>query len=329
MRRLAAVAALSILACGRGVPAPSNKIPVILISIDTLRSDHLPAYGYTKIATPHLDGFRADAILFEHAYSHVPLTLPSHTTMFTGALPADNGVRDNIGFRLGTTIPTLPELLKRNGYATGAAVSAFVLRKDAGLARGFDFYDDRIDPANSGVNVGRVQRKGSETAAIARTWIAGHERAPFFFFLHLYEPHTPYDPPEPYRSRYASHYDGEIAHADEIVGTFLDALRKDGVYDDALIIILSDHGEGLGEHREQEHGVFLYREALQVPLLLKLPKSAMHGKSIATPVQLSDVFATITSITNTKKGLSLVDIAAGAKPDRRIYAETLFPRFHY
>ncbi|HVR39304.1 MAG TPA: sulfatase-like hydrolase/transferase, partial [Thermoanaerobaculia bacterium] len=216
-----------------------------------------------------------------------------------------------------------------NGYATGAAVSAYVLRKEAGLSRGFDFYDDQIDPANSGVNVGRVQRKGSETAEVATKWIAQHERSPFFFFLHLYEPHSPYDPPEPYRSRYPSHYDGEIAHADEIVGAFLESLKRDGIYDDALIVILSDHGEGLGDHRELEHGVFLYREALQVPLMLKLPKNAMHGQSVATPVQLSDVFATITAQTATKSGLSLVDIARGEKPQRRIYSETLFPKFHY
>ena len=321
------------IACSRTRVTPSNQTPVILISIDTLRSDHLPAYGYRGIETPEIDRFRKDAILFERAYSHVPLTLPSHATMFTGSLPATNGVRDNLGFRLGPAVPTLPELLKKNGYATGAAVSAFVLRRETGIARGFDEYDDQIDPANSGSNIGRVQRDGSETEQIAKRWIAAHAQQPFFYFLHLYEPHTPYDPPEPYRSRYRLKYDGEIARADAIVGDFLSFLKAKGVYDNALILLLSDHGEGLNDHGEAEHGIFIYREALQVPLMVKLPRQRERGRSVATPVQLSDVFPTICAITATPPphtdATSLLAIAAGSAPKRAIYSETLFPRFHF
>jgi tetratricopeptide (TPR) repeat protein len=332
LRRVVLLSLLAV-SCHRAVPRPSNQIPVILITIDTLRSDHLPAYGYRGVETPAIDAFRNDAILFERAWSHVPLTLPSHTTMFTGRLPADNGVRDNLGFHVAPTVPTLAALLKRNGYATGAAVSAFVLRKETGIDRGFDSYDDQIDPANSGANVGRVQRRGSDTAAIAKSWIGDHASQPFFYFLHLYEPHTPYDPPEPFRSRYKSAYDGEIASADAVLADFFAFLKQKGVYDKAMIIVLSDHGEGLGDHGESEHGIFLYREALQVPLIVKLPGEAMRGVTSATPVELIDIFPTIAGMTGTPteptRGTSLLDIVGGKTPQRQIYSETLFPKFHY
>ena len=336
LRRLLPILLLLSLSCHRAIPRASNQIPVILITIDTLRSDHLPAYGYHDVDTPAIDAFRSDAILFDRAYSHIPLTFPSHATMFTGRLPFENGVRDNIGFHLDPKVPTLPALLKGNGYATGAAVSAFVLRRETGISRGFDFYDDNIDPANNGGNVGRVQRKGNETSELAKKWIGEHESKPFFFFLHLYEPHTPYDPPEPFKSRYKSPYDGEIASADAIVGDFFSYLKDQGLYDKALIILLSDHGEGLGDHKESEHGIFLYREALQVPLMMKLPGEAMKGVSIATPVELSDVFPTIAAMTSTTVGqapspvaVSLLDVIDGKTPHRQIYSETLFPKFHY
>ncbi|MBV9492840.1 MAG: sulfatase-like hydrolase/transferase [Acidobacteria bacterium] len=305
---------------------PSRPTPVILISIDTLRSDHLPAYGYTRIATPQLDAFRKDAILFERAYSHAPLTLPSHATLFTGRLPADNGVRDNVGFRLDAKVPTLPELLKRHGYATGAAVSAWVLRREAGLARGFDAYDDEIDVASNAMSIGRVQRHGAETIVAAKRWLATKRERPPFFFLHLYEPHSPYDPPSPFPHS----YDGEVAYTDTLLGDFFAFLKAEDLYDDALIVVLSDHGEGLGDHGEDEHGIFLYRESLQVPLFVKLPGGKRGGESVAEPVQLTDVFPTILSLTKTPferkaiAGRSLLERGA-----RSIYSETLYPRLHY
>jgi len=319
LRRLFLLLAVAALACNRAAVAPSNHTPVILVSIDTLRSDHVPAYGYRGVDTPALDALRADSILYERAYSHVPLTLPSHTTIFTGMLPAANGVRDNLGFRLAPSVPTLAELLKKNGYSTGAAVSAFVLRRETGIARGFDDYDDQIDPVNSGANVGRVQRPGGETSAIAKKWIAAHDQQPFFYFLHLYEPHTPYEPT----------YDADIAKADSIVGDFLRFLKEKGIYDNALIILLSDHGEGLNDHGEAEHGIFVYREALQVPLMVKLPHAARRGASIATPVQLSDVFPTICAITGTRAPSTTATSLVADIPQRAIYSETLFPKFHY
>jgi len=158
-RALLPVLFFLIAACRGGVASrPSRTTPVILISVDTLRSDHLPAYGYKNVDTPNIDALRADSILYERAYSECPLTLPSHTSILTGLLPADHGIRDNIGFRLDAKIPTLAETLKKNGYATGAAVSAFVLRRESGIDRGFDFYDDEVEPVGASQVIGRVQR---------------------------------------------------------------------------------------------------------------------------------------------------------------------------
>ena len=328
--------AFFILACrGNEAPAPSNQTPVILISIDTLRSDHLPAYGYKGVETPNLDAFRRDAILYEHAYSHVPLTLPSHATMLTGRLPVDTGVRDNLGFTLRQDIPTLAELLKKNGYQTGAAVSSFVMRGSTGLSRGFDFYEDLIDAGTERLNPGAVQRSGSDTARIAMDWMNANQDGPFFFLLHLFEPHTPYDPPEPFRARYAAApYDGEIAAADAIVGSVLDFLKERDLYDRSLILVLSDHGEGLMDHGEDEHGIFLYREAIQVPLLLKLPGSRLRGTIATTSVQLSDVFPTIASQTNSSfekselHGESLLNFT-GRETPRPIFSESWFAAIHF
>lgn len=314
---------------------PSTDTPVILISIDTLRSDRLPAYGYQGIATPHIDALRADSILFEHAYSHTPLTLPAHASMLTGLLPAAHGIRDNLGYQLDSSVPTLPEMLRQKGYATGAAVSSYVLRQESGIARGFDFYDDETDWLGKAQSLGLIQRSGNKTVEVARAWVSG-QKGPFFLFLHFYEPHTPYAPPEPYRSRYQDGYDGEIAWVDELLGRFLDTLKSHDLYDRSLIIFLSDHGEGLGDHGEQEHGLFLYRETIQVPLLVKLPGSKYAGGSVSTAAQLIDIVPTVLSLTVGQfdrarlPGSSVVEFLRDkAGTSRRIYSETQYPRLHF
>ena len=315
---------------------PSRTTPVILISVDTLRSDHLPIYGYKNISTPNIDALRADSILYERAYSHCPLTLPSHTSILTGLLPADHGIRDNVGYRLDQKIPTLAEVLKKNGYATGAAVSAFVLRRESGIDRGFDFYDDEVEPVGKSTVIGRVQRDGGDTERIAKSWLDKQSGdKPFFLFLHLYDPHTPYTPPEPFFSTIKNHYDGEIAYVDSIIGDFIAYLKQRDLYDKSMIVFLSDHGEGLNEHGEEEHGIFLYREALQVPLLVKLPKSFDGGKSVAAPVELIDVFPTIAQQTASnvpnpeKESRSLLSFLSGNAPQRPIYSESFYARFHF
>jgi tetratricopeptide (TPR) repeat protein len=303
--------------------------------VDTLRADRLPLYGNRNVETPNLDALGKDSILFENAYSHVPLTLPSHATLFTGLLPPQNGVRDNLGYRLAETPETLAGFLKKGGYATAGAVSSIVLARTTGIARGFDFYDDDVEPTAVSQSLSRVQRGGAETARRLTEWIRGRgEGKPFFAFLHLFEPHTPYDPPEPYRSRYAAAYDGEIARADEILGDFLRVLKEDSLYDSSLIFFLSDHGEGLEDHGEQEHGVFLYREALRVPFLVKLPEAIHAGKRVGPPVGLIDVFPTIARLVGLDPpeglpGPPLTDSLAGTSPaPRQIYSETLYPRIH-
>ncbi|HET8772921.1 MAG TPA: sulfatase-like hydrolase/transferase [Thermoanaerobaculia bacterium] len=345
-RRISALLFLALLSliaasCGNERPVAggvSGPGPVIVISIDTLRADHLPVYGAKGLETPHIDALAKDALVFENAYSHVPLTFPSHVTLLSGLLPADAGVRNNLGYRFDSAKhPTIPTLLKAKGYATGAAVSAYVLRGATGLAAAFDDYDDRMDRTadHTTAAMGDVQRSGKETVAAALRWIQGRGEQPFFYMLHLFEPHAPYAPPEPFRSRYAaSPYDGEIAASDAYVGELLDGLKASGVYDRATIILVSDHGEGLGDHGEAQHGIFLYREAIHVPLIVKLPGAAKGGKRVAAPVQLTDILPTVAGIAGfdvppAAKGKSLVAIADGEAPaGRRIFSETMYPRIH-
>jgi choline-sulfatase len=322
--------------------------PIVLISIDTLRSDHLPAYGYRRVATPAIDALRRDALLFERVYCHYPMTLPSHVSLLTGELPPVHGVRDNSGFPFDSAAhPFLPRLLKGAGYDTGAVVSAAVLgAASSGLGGGFDLYDDRMPAA---ANLGdEAKRPGADSTRSALAWVRARGAGrPFFLFLHLYEPHAPYAPPEPFASRYrTSPYDGEIAAADAVVGGFLDELRRLGIYQRAVVVLLSDHGEGLGEHGEQQHGTFLYRDTLQVPLLLKLPGSRLAGGSVAAPAQLIDVVPTLCRLAGAPvpaglSGASLLELTGApaggaapagggaARPGRSIYAETLGPRLHF
>lgn len=316
----------------RRAPLVFRSAPVVLISVDTLRADHLPAYGYGGVATPHFDALARDSIVFANAYSHVPLTLPSHVSLFTGLLPPANGVRDNIGYSVAPRLETLASFLKKAGYATGGAVSSVLLSHTTGIQRGFDFYDDDVEATVPNQSLGRVQRDGGKTLDRLRGWIEKTQAERLFAFLHLFEPHTPYEPPEPYKSRYPLAYDGEIARADEIVGDFLQLLKSRGLYEKALIVFLSDHGEGLNDHGEEEHGVLLYREAIRVPLFLKLPGSRRAGEKVAAPVALTDVFPTIAAALGLKTpaGLPGISLLAGgqAAAPRRVYSETYYPRLH-
>lgn len=324
-RALAALAALVVLV-GCGAPAPSwPDAPVVVVSIDTLRSDHLSAYGYRAGSTPTLDALAKTSIRFERAYTHAPLTLPAHASLFTGLLPAEHGVRDNLGYALDPSkTPTLARRLKDRGYATGAFVSSFVLRGSSGIADGFDVYDDAIE---AGTNPGEAQRSGFETLRQANRWLTTLKGRPFFLFFHLYEPHAPYIPPDPFRERFAGNpYDGEVATADAILGGLIDGLRREGAWDRAIVVVLSDHGEGLGDHGEDEHGLFVYRTTLQVPLFVKLPAGERGGTTDAVPAGLGEVAPTLLAAIAGGEGRSLLD---PGRPPLPVFSETAYPRLHF
>ncbi len=336
-RALAALLTLAavLAACG-GAPQDEasgtsfTDAPIVVVSIDTLRSDRLGVYGYDRAETPAIDAFARDAILYERAYAHCPLTLPSHSSLFTGLLPTEHGVRDNMGYRLASAeVPFLPRLLKERGYKTGGAVSAYILRRDTGIGDAFDFYEDSFN-LRTGAALGENQRPGGETVRRAVEWLETVGAGPFFFFLHLYDPHTPYEPPEPYASRHAgSLYDGEVAATDAIFGDFVANLKRLGIYERATVVLLSDHGEGLSEHGEAEHGILLYRESIQVPLILKLPGSRHAGRRVARPAQLLDVYPTLAKLAGEDvEKTTLLDLLGEEAPERTIYAETYYPRLH-
>jgi arylsulfatase A-like enzyme/Flp pilus assembly protein TadD len=337
VRVIALASGLACLAACARAPAPAPtfpRAPIVLISIDTLRADHLPAYGYKAVETPHLDALRRDAILFENAYAPAPLTFPSHASLFTGRLPPTHGVRDNVGYDLDPAKhATLAALLKAGGYATGGAVSAWVMRGRSGLGHGFDVYDDDIAVVDPTAASSQVRRAGGATAQRALAWLAGQAAHPYFLFVHLYEPHSPYAPPEPWKSRYPLAYDATIAAADAVVGQLLDALRKRGDYERAIVLVVSDHGEGLSQHGEEFHGILLYREALHVPVLLKLPGQRDAGTSVATPVGLVDLLPTLTGLVGLPSpsgldGGSLLDPVRRRTASPGLYAETEYPRIH-
>ena len=284
-------------------PAGFTKPSVILITIDTLRADHVGCYGAETVKTPTLDALAHDGVVFERAISQVPLTWPSHAVILTGTYPFQNGVQDFTGQPLAQQFRTVSQAFQRAGYATGAVVSAFVLDRSWGLARGFDFYDDAFSAETfEKKDVGLVDRRAGESVAHAIAWLKKTPRRPFFLWLHLYDPHSPYDPPEPYRTEYRSHlYDGEIAYADHELGNLMSWLKQNHLYDSSLIVALSDHGESLGEHGEDEHGFFVYNATVHVPLIVKPPAaSGIAAGRRSEPVETTAVAPTLVQLAGVK-----------------------------
>jgi choline-sulfatase len=269
---------------------------VILITLDTTRADRMGFLGSNRGLTPNLDALAHGASVFSRAYAHVPLTTPSHATILTGTYPQFNHV-NYMGDALGKGLPLLPEILHKNGYKTAAFVGALVLdpsKLAPGFERGFDVYDAGFHRRRPGEdNYHSLERRGEEVLRRASVWLSKHPGGPFFLWIHLYDPHDPYTPPEPYRTRYqAEPYDGEIAYTDSIVGKLIDDLRKRGAFDNSLIAVMADHGEAFGEHGEKHHGIFLYDETIHVPLLLKLPGQHTETR-VEARVGLVDVAPTI------------------------------------
>jgi choline-sulfatase len=312
--------------------APVNG-PIILISIDSLRADHLPAYGYRSVRTPALDALAADGIVFERAYAHVPQTLPAHAALLTGRLPFETGVRDVAGYALPSSTRTIAELLRDRGYATGGIVSSFLLRKDTGIERGFTFFDAELPEADRKQPDRWLMRDGAASEEVAEHWLDSVGTARAFLFLHLAEPHAPHETPDRITDDEA--YDAEVAAADAIVGRLVRYLKGHQLYDRSTIMIVSDHGEGLGDHGEQGHGLLLYEESLRIPLIVKLPGGEGRGRRVSAPVQQIDLVPTILDLAKAPgagglRGRSLAPLFGGGSiPASPIYAESLYGEYRF
>ncbi len=316
-------------------PAPA-ELNVVLVTLDTLRADRLGCYGFAGIETPRLDALAGEGVLFEQATTTVPLTCPAHSSIFTGLLPPHHGVRDNGGFFLADSTTTLAERLKTAGYATGAFVGAWVLESKWGLAQGFDTYSDKFDLSKAKiVSLGTVQKKGDEVMDDAVAWLETVRSGKFFAWVHLYDPHTPYEAPEPYLSRYRGEpYLGEIAYTDHVVGRLLDWLRDRGLMERTLIVVTADHGESLGEHGEAAHAFFIYDATTHVPLIVRTP----WGDRGRVPAQVSsvDILPTVLDLVGLTPqqdidGQSLIRAVLDPRADvaHAAYSETYYPRYHF
>src|SRR5437762_10788854 len=311
---------------------------IIFITVDTTRADRMGFLGSKLNATPNLDTLAKQGVVFEQAFSQAPLTPVSHATIFTGTYPQFHTVTD-FGHPLPSLLPTVPEILQKNGYHTAAFVGSLILDPKANMApgfdRGFDYFDagfhQKRGPGETRYN--SIERRAGDVVAHAITWLSKNRATPFFIWVHLYDPHAPYDPPAPFDKQFKDPYDGEIAYADSALGKLFAYLRQRGLYDRALVAVMSDHGESLGAHGESMHGIFLYDETIHVPLLFKLPGAAPGGRRVSARVRLVDVAPTVLSMLSlplppTFQGESLVPLMKpGPKPASELpaYAETDYP----
>ncbi len=319
----------------------AKKPNVLLITIDTTRADHLPVYGYKSIRTPNLELLVKQGILFRQCATVAPLTLPSHCSIMTGTYPTYHGVRVNGNTALSMENQTLAEAFAANGYQTGGFVGAFVLDGRWGLNQGFQHYDDQFDLKKfKKLDLGMVQRPSNEVVDAAFTWLEGRKNKPFFAWLHFYDPHMPYAPPEPYRSEYGSRgivglYDGEIAFMDSQIGRCLAWLDKNNLRDRTVVAVVGDHGEGLGDHGEMTHGFFIYDYAVHVPFILSAPDSAMNGREISAQVRTIDLYPTLLqasgiAIPKQAQGTSLWPLVEGHPAgDLYAYSESMTPSIQY
>lgn len=310
----------------------------ILVTVDTLRVDRIGCYGYTDIETPTMDLFAERGIKFENCIATTPLTLPSHTSIMTGTFPAFHGVRDNGGFLVPPELKTLAELFKEKEYDTAAFVASYVLDSKWGLNQGFDFYFDQFDLSQyKSISLGNVQHRGDEVIDQALPWLEDHKSKPFFAWIHLYDPHTPYEPPSPFKEQYPNRpYVGEIAYTDSQLARLWEFLEKENLIENTILIFASDHGESLGAHNENTHGFFIYQESVHVPLIIVTPFESLFGLSRTGVVSLVDIMPTMLEMANIpvpsqSQGKSLQPLLFKDQqdPDTFAYSETFYPRFHY
>ncbi|MGE0360593.1 MAG: sulfatase-like hydrolase/transferase [Vicinamibacterales bacterium] len=321
------------------VGCSGNSTPrhVLLVTLDTLRADRVGAYGYTAAQTPVLDALAARGARFAAATTTTPLTLSAHTSLFTGTWPTAHGVRDNTGFYVDESVQTLAETLKARGYRTGGFVGAFVLDRRWGIAQGFDTYFDDFDLSEDvGPGLDAIQRRGSEVVDRALAWLGQPSDAPSFAWVHLYDPHTPYDAPAEFAARFPATrdgaYDAEVAYTDAQVGRLIAALDASGRRDDTLVVVLADHGEQLGQHQEQSHGFFVYDASVQVPLIVAGP--GVTPRVVSDQVRIVDVMPTVLDLLGVERpaaiqGTSLRPALDGQRQELLAFSESWYPRFHY
>ncbi len=326
------------------LPAGARReaLNLLVVTLDTTRADRLGAYGKpTASTTPVFDRLAGDGVLFEQAMTSAPLTLPAHATMFTGHFPPQHGVRDNGGFFLDPSATTLAERLKARGYQTGAFVGAFVLDSKWGLDQGFDHYADDFDLSKvKAMSLGNVQRPANEVVDLALPWLQSVASQRFFAWLHFYDAHAPYEPPEPFASQYRTQpYNGEVAFVDAQLGRVVAFLEARGLLEKTVVVVLGDHGESLGEHEEGTHGFFVYETATHVPFLIRAPFDRTRGRRVTSLVRTADLAPTVLDLLGTEPaaseapapGKSLVPVMTGAAADLGAegYAEAMYPLHHY
>ncbi len=343
---LVALTGMAATACGRNAdpPAAATKAPrhLVIVTIDTLRADRLGAYGNTSVPTPNFDRLAREGARALDASAHVPITRPSHASLFTGRYPAEHGVRDNISLPLAHDVPTLAETLKAKGFATAAFVSSFVLASSSGLSRGFDHYDDAVDTGGSDgtPTISQAQRRGDATLTQVERWLEardGRARASrTALWVHLYDPHDPYEPPAPFAAQFADRpYDGEVAWTDTLLGRLRTSLEHHQLWDDALVVVTADHGEALGEHGESGHGFFAYETTLKVPLVMRGP-GVPANRTLDGTFRLVDVMPTVLDMLGLPALSGLTGQSLAAQVQRgapavphTTYAESLTPLVHY
>lgn len=308
-----------------------SNLNVLIITLDTLRADRVGCYGYSKAKTPNLDELAKIGIKFENTVCQAPLTLPSHASLFTSLYPHYHQVRNNGAYYLDKRFKTLAEIFKKREYKTAAFIGAFPVDSRFGLDQGFDVYDDKFREEEK-FKTFSSERKAEEVFLSFKEWFLKNFHNKYFIWIHYYDPHLPYDPPSPFKEQFSDPYDGEVAYSDFYVGEIIDLLKGKDVFEKTLVVIASDHGEGLGEHREIDHGIFLYNTTIKVPLIFCAPQHLPSNKTVSSQVRLIDIFPTVLdllkiSISKEVQGESLIPYVEGReKKDLVSYIETVHPK---
>ena len=317
---------LAVMATGVFLAYDVRPIGVVIITLDTTRADRLSPYGFMDASMPALERLAREGVVFDRATSVAPLTLPAHTSLFTGLFPARHAVRDNSDPALGHEHTTLAEILSSRGFHTGAFVGSAVLDADRGLAQGFEVYRGAVSLHEAPL----LQRRADEVITDATRWLDQIAGSPYFLWVHLYDAHRPYDPPEPYRSTIADPYIGELLFVDSQIARLLDLLERRKTLERTIVLVAADHGESLGEHGERDHGIFVYDSVVRVPLIIRAP--GFSPRRIPELVRLTDVMPTVVNMLGLPSpatdGVSLMDLMTGRRTHLNLdgYSESLYPQ---